>query len=113
MNAHALRPLALAATLSPLLSAQAPCDLATTTALGAPCGSAQLTTTPPVLGQTLAMNVDGTAAGLVGSVFHSAPAAAPTPLLGCDIHLSALDVAGVFLTDGNGDGAEVSVLPPR
>ncbi len=95
-----LSPLALADALRP----QGPgCAVASATTLGAPCGSASLTSTLPVLGSNATLTVGGLAASIPGVLFHS-PVVASVPIsyFGCAIYLSELNVVATYTTGVSG-----------
>ncbi|MFT4512811.1 MAG: hydroxyacylglutathione hydrolase [Planctomycetota bacterium] len=104
-----LVPIALAFASS--LAAQGSCATASVNPLGTPCGPASLTATLPSLGSTMNVTIDGTVAGLAGSLFQSPGPGVQTPFLGCDIYLTQLNVAALVLTDANGDATVPVAIP--
>lgn len=107
-----MRVLTLSLTLVSGLAAQGSCTIATVTLVGTPCGPASLSSTLPSMGATMNLTIDGITPGLAGSLFQSPGTGVATPYLGCNIYVTQLNVAALFLTDANGD-ASVPVNVPN
>jgi hypothetical protein len=92
-----------------------PCaTVASAVPLGAGCG-AELTATPPVLGESMTIDVAATTAGAKGLLFASPIGAVPTPFHDClvDLDLQHLVFIGVFVTDGSGAAHLSAVVPQK
>ena len=96
-------------TLASVASAQ--CPDATSATMGAPCGTATLDSTLPILGGTSTLIIDGTAPSVPGILFLSPNTGGSFMFMGCEIFLSKFNTLANFTTDVNGDADITTTVP--
>jgi hypothetical protein len=79
-------------------------------AISAPCGATMMST-PPVLGGSAKISIDGNLANAPGIVFFNAAPPGSTLVQGCEIVLTALQVLTTFTTDASGDASIMLQVP--